>query len=214
MRATPFIYEQAEVDTLLAACGSVFADVRIASTMRTIIGLLAATGIRIGEALRLVPADIDSAQSVMLVRAGKSATDRLIPLDVSSLAALADHQQLPQRLAAHPMADGPIFVTKTGAGYRVNKIDEFYLRLTNAAGIKPRGRARPTLHSLRHTFATRHMMAAYQSGADPQNTLARLSTWLGHTSPAHTYWYLSATPELMALAADRLQRAHTPGERA
>ena len=77
-------------------------------------------------------------------------------------------------------------------------------RLTRAAGLQPRGRATPRLHSLRHSFATTHIAAAYRAGTDPQRTLTLLATWLGHTSPAHTYWYLSATPELMALAAGRL----------
>jgi integrase len=91
---------------------------------------------------------------------------------------------------------------------------KLFARVREEAGLLPRGRARPRLHDLRHTFATAHMTVAYARDGDPDRVLSLLATWLGHSDAAHTYWYLSATGELMALAAGRLElNAGTgPGE--
>jgi integrase len=204
-RATPFIYSQTDLEVLLAASEQVFTHGFVTDTMRTVIGLLAATGMRIGEALRLTLLDIDTAAGVLTIRASKHGPDRLIPIHPSTSDRLVAYRDLPARGATRPVPDGPMFVTSRGTGYHRSTIETYFVRVVRAAGLEPRGRARPRLHDLRHTFATAHMAAAYHAGADPQRTLTLLATWLGHTSAAHTYWYLSATPELMALAADRLE---------
>jgi len=204
-RATPFIYSQHDIDTLLDACGHVFTHPLVIATMRTIIGLLTATGIRIGEALRLTIPDIDTTTGVLRIRANKHGPDRLVPIHPSTSGHLLAYRDLPARAATRPAPDGPLLVTCRGTGYHRSTIEAYFMRLVRAGGPEPRGRARPRLHDMRHTFATAHMAAAYRTGADPQRTLTLLATWLGHTSAAHTYWYLSATPELMALAADRLE---------
>jgi integrase len=172
--------------------------------MRTLIGLLAATGIRIGEALRLTPADFDTGSGVLLIHASKSAT-RLVPVHPTTIDQILAYRDLPARTRTRPDPEGPLFVSSRGTGYERSTIEGYFARMVAAAGLTPRGRARPRVHDLRHTFATAHMTAAYQAGADPQRTLKLLATWLGHTSAAHTYWYLTATPDLMALAADRLE---------
>lgn len=204
-RAAPFIYTQADLDALLDACGQVFTRPLLAATMRTVIGLLAATGMRIGEALRVATDDIDTTTGVLLIRASKR-KDRLVPLHPSTLTELRAYRDLPARTATRPATHGPLLVNSRGTGYHRSTIEYHYARVVTAAGLQPRGAARPRLHDLRHTFATAHMAAAYRSGGDPQRTLTLLATWLGHTSTAHTYWYLSATPELMALAATRLDQ--------
>jgi len=104
----------------------------------------------------------------------------------------------------------PLLVSCRGLAYGRSTIEAHFARLVTAAGLAPRGAAHPRLHDLRHTFATAHMATAYAAGADPQRTLTLLATWLGHTSTAHTYWYLSATPQLMALAATRLEQQPPP----
>lgn len=210
-RATPFIYSQADLDALLGACPAVFASARVAATMRMIIGLLAATGIRIGEALHLTVPDFDAGNDVILVRGRKTPLDRLVPLDPTTTAALAGYLAMPERRATRPDPAGPVFVSGKGAGFRTETIEQHFKRLTRAAGLQPRGRARPRLHDLRHSFATAQMTAAYRNGGDPQRTLSLLATWLGHVHVADTYWYLSASPELMALAAERLGRADRSG---
>lgn len=212
-RAVPFIYSQDDLEALLAACGRVFSNERIAATMRTAIGLLAATGLRIGEALKLRVGDIDHVNDVLVIRAAKSA-ERLVPLHPTTTAALMDYVALPARAATNPDPDGPVFVTANGTGYIYVSFQKLFARVREEAGLLPRGRARPRLHDLRHTFATAHMTVAYARDGDPERVLSLLATWLGHSDAAHTYWYLSATGELMALAAGRLElNAGTgPGE--
>jgi integrase len=205
---TPYIYSQQDLNLLLEACPRVFTRELVTATMRTVIALLAATGMRIGEALRLRPADIDPSAGVLTVRATKNGTDRLVALHDSTTAALTAYQMLPARSATRPQADGPLLVTTGGTGYHRATIETHFTNVVAAAGLPPRGRSRPTLHALRHTFATAHMAAAYRAGTDPHRTLTLLATWLGHTSAAHTYWYLTATPELMALAANRVENAN------
>jgi integrase len=213
-RATPFIYSQADLDALLAACPAVFNNARVAATMRTIIGLLAATGIRIGEAVALTVPDLDTDNNAILVRASKTPLERLVPLDGTTTAVLIGYLAMPERAATRPAPNGPVFVNYKGTGFGTAMIEQYFKSLTHATGLEPRGRARPRLHDLRHTFATAHMAAAYRNGTDPQRTLSLLATWLGHTRVADTYWYLSATPQLMQLAADRLEHAQPPaGER-
>jgi integrase len=206
-RAAPFIYSQTDLDSLLAACPAVFQNPRVAATMRVIVGLLAATGMRIGEALHLMVADLDADNNVILVRGRKTPLDRLVPIDPTTTAAILDYLAMPERAATRPDPAGPVFVTYKGAGFTVNTIEQHYRRLTRAAGITPRGRARPRLHDWRHVFPTAHMAAAYRNNTDPARTLGLLATWLGHTHIADTYWYLSATPQLMALAAQRLEHS-------
>lgn len=203
-RAVPFIYSQDDLDALLDACGRVFSDERIAATMRTAIGLLAATGLRIGEALKLRVGDIDHVNDLLVIKAAKSA-ERLVPIHPTTTAALMDYIALPARVATNPDPDGPVFVTANGTGYIYVSFQDMFRRVREEAGVTPRGRARPRLHDLRHTFATAHMTAAYAHDGDPDRVLSLLATWLGHSDAAHTYWYLSATGELMALAAGRLE---------
>ena len=192
-RAVPFIYSQQDIDALLAACDTEFADERIAATLRTVIGLLAATGLRISEALNLRVHDIDQHNDLLTIKAAKS-HERLVPVHPSTTAALLQYIALPARIATHPDPHGPVFVTSKGTGY-----------VREAAGLAPRGRARPRLHDLRHTFATAHMTVAYAHGGDPDRVLSLLATWLWHSDATHTYWYLTATGELMALAAGKLE---------
>lgn len=203
-RAVPFIYSQDDLDALLAACDAEFTDERIAATVRTVIGLLAATGLRIGEALGLQVDDVDSDNDLLVIQAAKSA-ERLVPVHPSTTTALLQYIALPARTATHPDPHGPVFVTANGTGYAYVSFQSLFKRVREAAGIAPRGRARPRLHDLRHTFATAHMTTAYTRRGEPERVLSLLATWLGHSDAAHTYWYLTATGELMARAAGLLE---------
>lgn len=203
-RAVPFIYSQEDVDALLAACDTAFTDERIAATVRTVIGLLVATGLRIGEALNLRVDDIDQDNDVLVVKAAKS-DERFVPIHPSTTTALRQYIELPARVATYPDAHGPVFVTSKGTGYAYVTFQARFRRVREAAGLTARGRARPRLHDLRHTFATAHMTASYTHGGDPDRVLSLLATWLGHCDAAHTYWYLTATGELMARAAGMLE---------
>ncbi|GAA5228802.1 tyrosine-type recombinase/integrase [Paeniglutamicibacter antarcticus] len=203
-RAVPFIYSQDDIDALLTACGSTFADPRVAATVRTVIGLLISTGLRISEALNLRVEDIDFDNEVLVIKAAKS-DERLVPIHASTTAALTNYLTLPARMDTHPDPRGPIFVTANGTGYGYVSFFSLFKRAREAAGLTPRGRARPRLHDLRHTFTTAHMTVAYAHHKDPDRVLSLLATWLGHADAAHTYYYLTATGELMSLAAGMLE---------
>lgn len=203
-RAVPFIYSQDDIDALLTACDSTFANQRVAATVRTVIGLLISTGLRISEALNLRVEDIDFDNKVLVIKAAKS-DERLVPIHASTAAALTDYLTSPARMATHPDPHGPVFVTSKGTGYAYVSFFALFKRAREAAGLTPRGRARPRLHDLRHTFTTAHMTVAYAHHNDPDRVLSLLATWLGHSDAAHTYWYLTATGELMSLAAGMLE---------
>jgi integrase len=206
---TPFIYSQSDLDRLLDGCSVFFTNGRVAATMRTIVGLLAATGLRIGEAIRLNIADLDTEQNVLTVYGTKTPLNRLVPVHPSTTAALLAYIHLPERLATHPSPTGPIFVNAKGGGFVTETIEQHFAALVDSLQLRAPERRRPRLHDLRHTSATGHMIAAYRRGTNPARTLGLLSTWLGHTGPEHTYWYLSAVPELLAAAAERLEPSVT-----
>lgn len=203
-RAVPYIYSQDDIDALIASCDTEFADERVRATVSTVIGLLAATGLRISEALNLRVDDIHQHDDVLVIKAAKS-HERLVPVHPTTTAALARYLKLSARTATRPDPHGPVFVTSKGTGYAYVSFLALFKRVREAAGLAPHGRARPRLHDLRHTFATAHMTAAYTHHGDPDRVLSLLATWLGHSDAAHTYWYLTATGELMALAAGLLE---------
>ena len=170
------------------------------------LGLLAVTGMRVGEALGLDRADLDREQPRLVVRAGKFGASRVLPLHPSTLAALDRYAGL--RDARWPRPTSPAFFLST-AGTRLHyaNVHRTFRRLVGHAGLRPRSAAcRPRLHDLRHTFAVDTLVGWYRSGVDVAARMPRLSTYLGHAAPAWTYWYLSASPELLALAAARLDR--------
>lgn len=170
-------------------------------TVETIIGLLWATGMRIGEVLRLDTADIDPATGVLTVWLAKFGKSRLVPLAPSTITAL-DHyrQQLPPDLTTPAMFIGP---DRRRVGY--GRFNVTFSELLDPTGTTTAAGHRPRAHDLRHSFAVRTLLGWYRDGLDVQAMMPRLSTYLGHVEPASTYWYLSAAPELMALAAQRLE---------
>ena len=203
-RRRPHIYTQDEVDALIEACQHAFTHPLVRATMAAVIALLAVTGMRPGEALRVRPGDIDADAATLLIRANKHGPDRLIPLHHTTLDALAAYLSNPQRHAVAPPLEGPLFVTIWGKAYQRATVEDHFQRIRAATGISWEGAA-PCLVDLRHTFATRQMIRAYTTdGGNPAATLGLLALWLGHSDPSHTYWYVQAVPELLALAAHRV----------
>jgi integrase len=203
-RASPYLYSAADIAALIAAAGSLGSPLRRA-TFATLIGLLAVTGIRVGEAMALDRGDIDYDSARLMVRHGKFGKTRELALHASTVEALRRYQRVRDRLA--PVTGTPALLVST-AGTRLLycNVDHAFHRLVGLAGLAPRSRScRPRIHDLRHSFAVAAMLDAYAAGQDGQTRLTLLSTWLGHVHPASTYWYLSASPELMALAGQRLE---------
>lgn len=205
-RATPYLYSEHDIASVIAAAAALRLPLR-ALTYRTLIGLLAVTGLRIGEALRLDRGDIDRSHGLLLVRDGKFGKSREIPLHETTVRALDNY--LHQRDRLHPAPRGPaVFIITTGNRLLYGDAQCTFHHLVQSAALTPRSAScRPRLHDLRHTFAVRTLQDAYRCGGDVQLRLTLLSTYLGHVDPAATYWYLSAAPELLAFAAQRLERS-------
>jgi integrase/recombinase XerD len=205
-RITPHLYTQAEITALLHATDALQPELR-AVTWRTLIGLLAVTGLRAGEACRLDRADVDLGDGLITVRDSKFGKHRQVPIHASTVEALDSYRQARDRLLASP-ATAEWFVSTRGTRLDPANLPHPFARLVDAAGIQvPAGQRRPRLHDLRHSFATATLLGWYRDGVDVQARLPWLSTYLGHVDPKSTYWYLSGSPELLALAASRLEHA-------
>ena len=202
-RATPYLYSDQDIALLVEATGRLRYPVgRISYPV--LIQLLAVTGLRIGEALALDDSDLDVEHGVLTVRDGKFGKSRLVPLDPSVTDALRAYQQQRDQVVerAEP---GAFFLASTGRRLAYVNVSQIFVKLVRRTGLADRSaNCHPRPHDLRHTFAVRTLIDWYADGGDVQARLPLLSTYLGHTEPKHTYWYLQAAPELMALAADRL----------
>lgn len=204
-RATPFIYSEADIVRLMQAANSLHSRIR-RCTYFTLIGLLAVTGMRVGEAIRLDHRDIDWNDMTLTIRKTKFDKSRLIVLHPTTVAALHAYDCLRNELIPHP-PDPSFFVSQAGTRLLYCNVQWTFVRLVRLANVAPRSaRCRPRLHDLRHTFAVRTALGWYRDGVDAAARLPLLSTYLGHTTPRDTYWYLSATPELLSVAANRLER--------
>jgi integrase len=204
-RAVPYLYSPAEITALLAAAGAIRTPLK-AATYQTLTGLLAVTGMRIGEAISLDRPDVDLQAGLLTIRNSKFGKTRQLPLHATTMTALASYAALRDR--HHPRPATPaFFVSLTGTRLIYNNVHHGFRRLTQAAGMAPRSaRCRPRIHDLRHSFAVTSLLRWYQDGSDVAARLPLLSAWLGHADPGNTYWYLTGTPELLALAAQQLER--------
>jgi integrase/recombinase XerD len=208
-RAVPYLYSDRDLTALLRETATLKTPLRTA-TMRTLIGLLAVTGIRLGEALSADDEDFDAQSGVLLVRHGKFGKQRLLPLHPSTVTALNAYRELRDAWFLTP-ASPALLVSQAGTRLLIFNVGLTFARLARRAGLVPRSPScRPRPHDLRHTFAVRTLLGWYRDGGDIDARLPLLSTYLGHVSPKNTYWYLDAAPELMAQAAQRLQAAGGP----
>jgi integrase len=202
-RATPYLYSDRDIAALMAAARGWRSPLRTA-TFETLVGLLAVTGLRIGEALRLDRDDVDLVDGVLVIRLSKFGKSREIPLHPSTVDALAAYTRERDRLCRRP-ADRAFFVSTAGTRLLYCNAHLAWLDLVRRAGLRPRSATcRPRPHDLRHSFAVRTLLGWYADGADVHARMPLLSTYLGHVHPGNTYWYLSAAPELLTLVVARL----------
>lgn len=204
-RSTPYIYSERELALLLEAA-AVFRTPHRTATFRTLIGLLSVTGMRIGEAIALDDVDVDLDAEHLCVRDTKFGKTRELPLHPSTAAALHRYRDRDDRPRS-PGRDDAFLVSMKGNRLDYGSVLFAFRKLLSLVGIKARSeRCKPRLHDLRHTFAVRTLLDAYREDGDVEAQVATLSTYLGHCEPANTYWYLSGAPELLELAAHRLER--------
>ena len=198
----PFIYSTADIDALMdQARNSIRSPLR-AATYETLVGLLAAGGLRIGEAIKLDRSDVDWSGNLLLIRESKFGKSRLVPLHSTAMQALSVYAKLRDELEPRP-EEPSFFVSQTHKRLCYAAVCQTFRQLVNDAGVGDGAPSAPRLHDLRHTFAVRTLLSWYRTGEDVQAKLPSLSTYLGHREPASTYWYLSAAPELLSLAAER-----------
>jgi integrase/recombinase XerD len=202
-RAIPHLYEPEEITALMTAAGTLPIALQ-AATYRTLIGLLAITGLRLGEAIRLNRDETDADHQLLRILHSKFGKSREVALHETSMRALEDYSRLRDQQFPKPGCEA-FFLSTRGTRLLAPCIHETFNRLVTIAGITPRpGGRRPRPHDLRHGFAVSTLLDWYREGLDVQARLPLLSTWLGHVNPASTFWYLTAAPELLALAAARL----------
>lgn len=208
-RPTPHIYTSSEVTALIAAAGRLNGGVR-ARTYPVLFGLLAATGLRIGEALALDRDEADLTAGVLTIsRGSKSRDPRLVPLHPTATAALGrytawrDEHEPRSRSRSRNEA---FFTDRDGDRLDYMNVRNAFVQASTESGLRTASQ-RPRMHDLRHTFAVNTLLGWYRSGIDVAVKMPTLSTYLGHTDPANTYWYISAVPELLAHAAARLAAA-------
>jgi integrase/recombinase XerD len=201
----PNVFSQNEILALLNAADSLSPRFK-ALTWRTLIGLLAATGMRPGEACHLAVSDIDLTNGVIQVLQTKFGKSRLVFIHPSTTTVVADYLRARQDWVGTTARACPtVFVNSRRGALNPDALGVTFRRIVGAAGLTTAPGCRPArLHDLRHTFAVTTMIHWYRDGQDVQARLPLLSTWLGHVDPASTYWYLHAVPELLAHAAHRL----------
>jgi integrase len=200
-RPAPYLWSREDIVRLLGSARALRPPLR-AATYETLFGLLAVSGMRVGEAVGLDRDDVDVDAGVITIRHAKFDRPRLVPLHATTTAALHAYATERDRLCPTPRTTA-MFVS--GAGTRLNRssVAMVLRQITTAMGLRS-ATVRPTPHQLRHSFAVRTLIEWHHTGLSVEKHIAVLSTYLGHVSPADTYWYLSASPELMALAAERL----------
>jgi integrase/recombinase XerD len=207
-RPVPYLYSANEVLRLLAAARQLQPELRAAS-YETLFGLLAVSGMRVGEALGLTRDDVDLVEGVITVRCGKFNRSRLIPLHASATNQLNAYARRRDQLCPRPKTEN-FLVTHTGRQMSYGTVKQTFHELAVAAGLRSES-SWPRIHDLRHSFAVRTLVELQRAGADVHAHIGTLSIYLGHVKPAGTYWYLSAAPELMELAAARLERQFGDG---
>jgi integrase/recombinase XerD len=205
-RAVPYIYSDEDVAALMAAAGALSPRLR-AATYEALVGLLKVTGARVGELINLDQADVDWDQGVLVLRWAKFNKCRELALHPSTVTALKAYSQVRDELCPAPQP-ASFFVNTLGKRLTYVTVQATFRRLAGSAGLQSRSKSgRPRIHDARHTFACTTLVSWYRAGLDVEAQMPLLSTWMGHTNPDKTFWYISAVPELLALAAQRREQA-------
>lgn len=200
-RPTPYLWSREDICRLLAGARALGSPVR-AATHEALFGLLAASGMRVGEAIALQREDVDLGAGVITIREAKFNRSRLVPLHPTVTETLRRYAAERDHLVRRPRSSA-FFLSSTGTALDRSRVSKTFRMITITLGLRT-ATVHPRIHDLRHSFAVHTLVEWQRSGVNVDQRIGALSTYLGHVSPAGTYWYLSASPELMELAAERL----------
>ena len=209
-RLAPHIYSQEEIADLLAAARRLGPAPGLRGAMyETLFGLIACTGLRISEAVSLSVADVDLKVGMLTVWHTKFAKSRQIPLHPSTVEALRRYRRM-RDVSVTPTGEAPFFIAtrgrRLGQWATSHQTERVFRGLCQQLGLRNRGAHHaPRVHDLRHTFVVRRILLWHQQGIDIDQAMLSLSTYVGHTNVTNTHWYLSAVPELLAIAARRFE---------
>lgn len=204
-RVAPYIYSAQEVEKLMEAAMKIKSRNGLRpATMRYLIGLVFATGLRISEALHLTCADVDFEEGRLVVRETKFRKSRYVPLHPTTVEALKDYARFRDRRVPFRSAQAAFFLSDDGRPLRYRQALYAFQCIRRRVGWA-QGKRPPRLHDLRHTFACNRLLAWYKQGVDVNRAIFFLSVYLGHGKVTDTYWYLTGTPPLMAIAAKRFE---------
>lgn len=215
-RKPPYIYSDEEIERIVAQAAQLpSASGLRGPTFATLFGLLAASGLRLGEALALELADVDLNSGIMAVRKAKFGKSRFVPLHDSTRLALAHYAEIRDAILPRRPVNA-FFVTARGTRVRHAMAEWTFAKVSCAIGLRTPappdrcGRG-PRLHDMRHRFAAARLVAWYRAGLDVERELPKLATYLGHSHVRYSYWYTEAVPELLQLATERLVDQHKRG---
>jgi integrase len=206
-RARPYLYTEEEIERLLEAAKNLPPVTGLRRwTYYCLFGLLTVTGLRISEAIALERQDVDLQQGLLRIRSSKFGKSRLVPLDPSTERALARYRKQRDRILG-TVTTPDFLVNARGRPLESSNVRRTFYCLSRQIGLRgANDNHGPRLHDFRHRFAIETLIRWYRSGEDVERRLPVLSTYLGHAHVTDTYWYLSACPELMGLATQRLER--------
>ena len=215
IRRRPHLFSEQQLEQLLVATGRLRKTYELRPlTYRTLFGLLASTGLRMYEALKLTRGQVDLKNGILRIERTKFKKSRLVPLHPTATQALGCYAEARDRQWGQ-QADKPFFVGRCGLALPCRTVLGAFRTLCADLGWH-RGNGewpRPRIHDLRHTFACRCLMRWHQDGENVNHWIAALSTYLGHGKVTDTYWYLTGTPELLAIAGSRFEQLATDVER-
>lgn len=208
-RKNPYIYSNNEVQKLLRACYSLEPKNSIRPlTFYTLFGLIAACGLRVSEALSLTNDDVDIKSGIITIRVTKFNKTRAIPVHETVRRKLNKYVESRknhcEQVGIEPLASAPFFITLKGGAVSDGVVEWTFNKIALRCGVRKESRRGPRIHDLRHTFVVRTLESWYQQKKDVEPLLPILSTYVGHAQPGSTFWYMTITPELMALASERM----------
>ena len=206
-RPIPYIYTNEQIQHLLKACKKLGSRSEILKhTYYTLFGLVSVTGMRISEAISLEQKNVDFSNEIVFINKTKFRKSRINPLHSSTLYELEKYIDYKSKLFPKSESSN-LFVSSAGSGLKYHNVRKAFVQASIFAGLRSGYKGHgPRIHDLRHTFAVQTLTEWYKNSTNIDVHLPLLSTYLGHINPVNTYWYLTATPDLLNQAVVRLEK--------